>query len=162
PAEGVLRLGRAARRRPHPARRVPQPDRRAPEALRGDGAQPRPRRAAALADRAAARHRARPRHAGVGRRVRGPPSGGDLMRRAAIAGLALLAAGCGGGGGGTTAGRPAARVDGCIAVGTDSRSVTLHVQRALTANAVILGTGPRAVVLANQSDRNLCSWKPLA
>jgi hypothetical protein len=88
------------------------------------------------------------------------------MRRAAVAALALLAAGCGGGGGaGTSASvavRPLRTVDGCIPLGPSSHAVTLHVQRGLTAAAAIVGTGSRGVVLANQSDRNLCAWRPLA
>jgi|SRR5581483_6180947 len=52
-------------------------------------------------------------------------------------------------------------VDGCIRTGAGARPLLLRVG-SFTANAVILGHGRRGAVLANQSDRDLCSWKPLA
>jgi pimeloyl-ACP methyl ester carboxylesterase len=57
---------------------------------------------------------------------------------------------------------PAARtLDGCLAAGR-ARIETVPGAVGGTLTLGIVGTGPRVVVLSNESDENLCSWRPLS
>jgi dienelactone hydrolase len=80
------------------------------------------------------------------------------VRRAALLAGVLLAVG----GTAASAQAPPKRLDGCLTLGGTARGVTLQLGGQLTAVGAILGHGTRGVVLANQSDRNLCEWLPLA
>lgn len=80
--------------------------------------------------------------------------------KVALAALALLlAAGCGGG----EDSEPLAAaplVAGCVRL-PGARAVQLRVDPSSSADAVLVGGGRAGVVLANQSDRDLCSWAAL-
>ena len=56
----------------------------------------------------------------------------------------------------------ARRLGGCLTLRGQARGVTLRPGGQLTAVGAILGHARQAVVLANQSDRDLCEWLPLA
>jgi hypothetical protein len=53
-------------------------------------------------------------------------------------------------------------VDGCVHAGSETRLVKVAAGRGDLIQAAILGRGGTGVVLANQSDRNLCAWLPFA
>jgi pimeloyl-ACP methyl ester carboxylesterase len=57
---------------------------------------------------------------------------------------------------------PPTAIDGWIRSGSQSRVVTFRAGPGEEVNAAVLGTGANGVVLANQSDRDLCSWRPFA
>ncbi len=72
----------------------------------------------------------------------------------------VLEAGCGEGASPTTA--AVQRVDGCLRLGRGAERTQVRVQASLTLRGAVIGAGRDGVVLANQSDRDLCSWLPLA
>jgi hypothetical protein len=53
-------------------------------------------------------------------------------------------------------------VDGCLQLGPDTEPLGVPVSDSVAARGVLIGRGRAGVVLANQSDRNLCSWLPFA
>ena len=53
-------------------------------------------------------------------------------------------------------------LDGCVRAGPETKIVTFGAGRGDVLHAAILGRSPTGVVLSNQSDRDLCSWLPLA
>jgi pimeloyl-ACP methyl ester carboxylesterase len=93
---------------------------------------------------------------------------------AAVVAVALFAAGCtnGGGSGAQPSASPTPSVDPTASlppVGVDCRDLatqglTLRLPNAagLLLAAVDLGSGPEGVVLAHQSDANMCQWLPYA
>jgi pimeloyl-ACP methyl ester carboxylesterase len=56
----------------------------------------------------------------------------------------------------------ASGLDGCVRAGSLVRIVTIAAERGNLVPAAVLGRGAAGVVLANQSDRDLCSWLPFA
>jgi pimeloyl-ACP methyl ester carboxylesterase len=89
------------------------------------------------------------------------------MRAAALAGL-LLTAGCAGGppaaSGPASAPPPAstaAALDGCFSAARGTIE-TVPGASGDTLTLASVGTGPRVVVLSNESDQDLCSWLPFA
>lgn len=94
-------------------------------------------------------------------------SHGIIPLAAAVAGLVLITAACASGHQAAgPASRPAAPtgsppLDGCF---TAARGTTETVPdaRGATLTLGIVGTGPRVVVLSNESDEDLCSWLPFS
>lgn len=63
----------------------------------------------------------------------------------------------------TAAAKPRPRsLDRCIHAGRETRIVPVVANRGDRVDAAVLGRGQIGVVLANQSDRNLCAWRPFA
>jgi pimeloyl-ACP methyl ester carboxylesterase len=83
-----------------------------------------------------------------------------ILGVAAIALFLFLFVGCGGDAKSTT---PASRlVDGCLRLGTDTRAIHIRISGSFAVEGAVVGRGRAGVVLANQSDRNLCSWLSFA
>jgi hypothetical protein len=87
-------------------------------------------------------------------RARRGRAGSVLPAAAAIA--LLLFVGCGGD---ASSQAPSPRlVDGCLRLGADARAIHVGVSGSLAIEGAVVGQGRAGVVLANQSDRDLCSW----
>jgi pimeloyl-ACP methyl ester carboxylesterase len=83
------------------------------------------------------------------------------LRALAVLLTALLAAACGSAGA-TSSASPAPRdLDGCLRAGRNVRFVEMR-SPAGPFTAAVLGTGPTAAVLSNESDLDLCAWLPFA
>lgn len=68
-----------------------------------------------------------------------------------------LSAGCG-----AQAHRAAGQAATRSCIGAGARTPALHVGAGSAGEAAIVGTGARGIVLANQSDRDFCAWRPFA
>jgi pimeloyl-ACP methyl ester carboxylesterase len=115
----------------------------------------------------------RPRASRMLEPVRRRPRPGLGRRAVALAGLAVIAGGCAAASPGTARASPARSgtaspsapaapvLDGCF---TAARGAVETVPDAGGGRLAlgIVGTGPRVVVLSEQSDEDLCSWLPLA
>jgi pimeloyl-ACP methyl ester carboxylesterase len=52
-------------------------------------------------------------------------------------------------------------VDGCVTLTPDARRIVIRPAGEAPLQAVLVGNGKTAAVLTNESDENLCSWRPL-
>src|SRR5689334_7604165 len=89
---------------------------------------------------------------------------GDMSIARSLPALALvaLAAACSGSAGSSTqAHRASPALDGCVRGGPATAIVTVRAGGERFA-AAVLGRGPTGVVLANESDLDLCAWLPFA
>ena len=68
----------------------------------------------------------------------------------------LLFVGCGGQA--NSKPRASRLVDGCLRLGTDAQAIHVRVSDSFAIDGAALGQSKAGVVLANQSDRDLCSW----
>lgn len=57
---------------------------------------------------------------------------------------------------------PPRTLDGCVRAGPGVRVIQFPAPDRLRMRGAVLGSGPRGVVLANQSRANVCSWLPFA
>jgi pimeloyl-ACP methyl ester carboxylesterase len=57
---------------------------------------------------------------------------------------------------------PPRSLDRCVHVGRETRIVRMVAGQGDRMDAAVLGRGSTGVVLANESDRNLCAWRPFA
>jgi pimeloyl-ACP methyl ester carboxylesterase len=74
--------------------------------------------------------------------------------------VCVLLAGCGGASRGTP--KRTASLDGCVRSGGDTSIVHFPVGREERLPAALLGSGETGIVLANESDLDLCGWLPFA
>jgi pimeloyl-ACP methyl ester carboxylesterase len=78
-----------------------------------------------------------------------------------VAATVLLVVGCGGDAKSTAS--VSRLIDGCLRLGIDDQAIHVRVSGSLALAGAVVGPGRAAgVVLANQSDRDLCSWFPFA
>jgi len=86
----------------------------------------------------------------------------SILRSCPALVLVALAAACSGSSGSTPQGhRAAAPLDGCIRSGRSAAIVKVHAGGERL-EAAVLGRGQAGVVLANESDLDLCAWLPFA
>lgn len=57
---------------------------------------------------------------------------------------------------------PPRTLDGCVRTGPGVKVIQFPAPGRLRMRGAVLGSGPRGVVLANQSKANVCSWLPFA
>jgi pimeloyl-ACP methyl ester carboxylesterase len=86
---------------------------------------------------------------GPGDRAAGPARPGTASPRAAGSGAA------------SHSGPTTRTLDGCLPAGR-ARIETVSDAGGGTLTLGVVGTGPHVVVLSNESDENLCSWRPLS
>jgi hypothetical protein len=88
--------------------------------------------------------------------------GMSILRSCPALLLAALAAACSGSSGSSTpAHRAAPPLDGCVRSGPSAAIVKVRAGGERL-EAAVLGRGPTGVVLANESDLDLCAWLPFA
>jgi pimeloyl-ACP methyl ester carboxylesterase len=73
----------------------------------------------------------------------------------------LVFAGCGSGAPSTQRKAAARSLDGCIPLAAGTRALTLRPPGGSRLDAALVGTGKTTFVLSDESDENLCSWRPL-
>jgi pimeloyl-ACP methyl ester carboxylesterase len=83
-----------------------------------------------------------------------------VNRRLAWLLTCAVLAGCGGSE--PSGPKPPASLDGCVRSGHDTKIVRFPTGKGEHLRAAILGSGDTGVVLANESDLDLCGWLPFA